>query len=190
MNLDGPHTTLDGFLSTAQALRDKIGEERFIPFLEALPPPTAEMIRRRPRGVKWVPASHFLAVIRIARQDLFAGDLDAVVDVGRRTLVADLGGIYKAFIRLMSPQFIIDRAAQLFESYNRNYGQLRAKATGRGSAEITFTNIPDTCDAYWSYQRGAILACVQMTGVKGGGLTIVEGGGETGQCRMRVEWDA
>jgi hypothetical protein len=184
-----PETKGSGFVSAVGTLRKMVAPDAFERLLAELSEETAALVRRPPLPVAWIASERFQELLRTAAE-LFGGDEAAIEDWGRRALLFDLKGIYKMFIRFLSPQFVIDRSAKLWATYTQNNGRVRAVATGARSAEVTYEDLPVhlVSDAFWAYQRGAMRGAMEATGMKDIVVETLEGGGAAGHARFRISW--
>src|SRR5947208_690103 len=113
-----------GFNSMVSMLRQLCATDRFAKLVEALPPETAELLRRPPLPVTWIPNRHTRAVLNAACKLAFDGNVRSIVDLSRRARMSDLGTLYKFFVRLSSVEFALSRAAKMYGTYTRNNGVL------------------------------------------------------------------
>jgi hypothetical protein len=185
-----PESKGSGFGSAVAALRKMVPADAFERMVATLPPETADLVRHPPLPVAWISTHHFRALITATAQQLFGGDEKKLEEWGRQALLSDLRGIYKMFIRFLSPQFVIERGAKLWDTYSRNMGTARATAAGDAVAEVVYSGLPVdiVSPAYWAYQRGAMKGVMEATGYKTVGIETVEGGGNMGHAKFRVSW--
>ena len=102
------------------------------------------------------------------RAHAFGDDERKFEEWGRLAMLVDLRTIYKMFIRFLSPQFVIERGAKLWETYARNQGSVRAVADGPSAAIVTYEGLPPelVSPLFWAYQRGVLLGVMEATGMK------------------------
>jgi hypothetical protein len=177
-----------GFNSTVAMLREMCPPERFRALEQALPPETVELVRRPPLPLTWIPNRHIRVLQNAAWRVAFRGDLRPMVELSRRARLADLGTIYRLFVRLASAEFALSRAAKLYTTYTRNNGTLEVSSQGKGFAELTFRGLHDPSPAVWAYCEGAIHAVLEMTGLESGQVKIQRGGGGDPDCTFHVRW--
>ena len=185
-----PESKGSGFSSAVSVLRKMTAPEAFEQMVATLPPETAELVRRPPLPVAWISSYHFQTLLTAVVRDLFGGDEKKLEDWGRQSLLADMRGIYKMFIRFLSPQFVIERGAKLWDTYTRNQGTARATAVGTAAADVFYTGLPaDLCSpAFWAYQRGAVKGVMEATGYKTVTVETLDGGGSAGHATLRISW--
>jgi hypothetical protein len=185
-----PESKGSGFTSAIIVLRKMVDADALERVIETLPPDTAELVRRPPLPVAWIPSHHFRLLSQAVTRDLFDGDEKRLEDWGRQAMLVDLRGIYKMFIRFLSAQFVIERGAKLWETYSRNQGTVRARAVGDAAAEVVYDGLPIEIVGpdFWAYQRGVLRGVMEATGYKTITVETVEGAGNTGHACFRVSW--
>jgi hypothetical protein len=177
-----------GFTSAVRALRE-LHPQEFDALVAALPPETAALVRTPPLPMAWIPARHFVALIETAARVVWGGDPDPATEIARRALANDLGTLYRIFIRLASPNFVLERAGKIYATFTRNNGALRVIRSGKGWAEMTFEGIAERSPVTWAYNRGALLGTIDATGLKNGKVVITSGGGDNPDAIMMCTWD-
>ena len=184
-----PVAKVVGFNSVVAVLRDDmLGADRFAAIVGRLPPATANAIRQPPLPVQWIPCERYGDLVSTALVHAFGGDEERLVEMGRRAFLHDLKTVYRVFIKLLAPAFVIERGTKLWLTYNRNNGVLTARRTGDRSAEVTYEKIVAVYPGFWSYQRGCLLAAVQATGFPKATVAVARPGDATGNATFRVDW--
>jgi hypothetical protein len=128
--------------------------------------------------------------MRAVKAHGFFGDERKYEEWGRQAILVDLRTIYKMFIRFLSPQFVIDRGAKLWQTYTRNQGSVRAEADGAAAAQVTYEGLPRelVSPEFWAYQRGVLLGILEATGMKQIAVETLAGGAFDDGARFRVSW--
>jgi uncharacterized protein (TIGR02265 family) len=176
------------FNSAITVIRQIADANAFTAFVSALPDAERRLIERPPLGVTWIPRAQMTAIFVAASRALFGGDDERFYAVGHKQFHADLNGIYRAFIRVASPQFILARAPKLWTLYARNNGELHVQNQGPRSCDLRVVGVGAPCAAYWQYLRGSYAAGIEATGEKNVVVRFAEGGGDSPDCTMRVTW--
>jgi hypothetical protein len=186
----GPETKGSAFISALGALKKMVPPATFEAMLPRLPPDVADLVRKPPLPVAWVPSEIWFGLIYGAYEHLFNRDEQKLFELGRVALLSDLRGVYKVFVKLLSPQFVIDRGTRLWDTYARNSGHLRAEPVGDKACDVFYQNLPKGLirPEYWSYQRGAVAAAIEATGMKGIEVVVLAGGGSSNQAILRCSW--
>jgi uncharacterized protein (TIGR02265 family) len=180
-----------GFNSVVAVLRDGLlGEKAFATVVAHLPHATVEVIRTPPLPVQWIPCERYGDLVAAALVHGFGGDEEQLVEMGRRAFLHDLKTLYRVFIKLLSPAYVIGRASSLWLTYNRNNGLLTARQVGDRRCEVTYENIVAVYPGFWSYQRGCLLAAVQATGYSKATVVVSRPGTRTGNALFTIDWSA
>ncbi len=178
-----------GFNTTVAALRKMVDAAQFQATVAALPADTAHLTQYPPASMAWLPLRHFAALVDAAHAVGFVADLARVSELGRQAIGADLGSVYRVFIKIASPDFVIQRAAKLWSVYNRNNGALTTARKTANSVDLVYTGLHHMSAALWAYQRGAILAVVDATRLSAPSVDFVDGNDrDSGASVLRVSW--
>jgi hypothetical protein len=110
-------------------------------------------------------------------------------EFGRQTMLKNFRGIYRVFIKLASPQFIIDRAGEVWKKHARGSGSMSAERLGDRSSEVTYTDVYNPSPGHWAFLHGGVVAALEASGVKNVRLQVMSGGGTGAHCVIRVSWD-
>jgi hypothetical protein len=184
-----PESKGSGFTSAVTTLKKMLPPETLEQIVSTLTPETAELVRRPPLPVAWIGIGHFPELVRAVRAHGFS-DERKFEEWGRQAMLIDLRTIYKMFIRSLSPQFVIERGAKLWQTYTRNQGNVRATPDGESSALVTYEGLPHqlVSPEFWAYQRGVLLGVMEATGMKQIAVETLGGGATTTGARFRVSW--
>jgi uncharacterized protein (TIGR02265 family) len=177
-----------GLISMLRMLREMVGAEAYDALEAALPPDTRELVRQPPLAMSWLPNRHFDLVVERALVGPFGGDTRKVVELAQRAMIDDLNSVYRVFIRLLSPEFVLRRAAKIYGQYTRNNGVFTVSKSGPGFAELTIDGVELGMPSVWAYNEGAIRAVIAATGLKDAQVVIIEGGGSSNRCVFRGSW--
>jgi hypothetical protein len=179
-----------GFASATAALREVAGEISFARMVATLPPATQALVYKPPLPMTWVEAIRFAELLQAAGRELLGGDERRAQAAARLAMGNDLRGVYKIFIRLLSPTYVISRGAKMWETYARNNGTMRSVPIGERGAEVHYDGIAPELSfpMYWAWQRGVLQAVGEATGIKNVRVETVSGGGHLGQCVLRATW--
>jgi hypothetical protein len=178
-----------GFNSLVAVLRDDfLSAEQLAELLRKLPAETAEAIQTPPLPMAWIPCTRYGDLLSGVLEHSFRGDEERVVELGRRAFLYDLKTLYRVFIKLMSPGFVIDRASRIWQTYNRDNGLLTARKLGDTGCEITYDRIRAVYPGFWAHQRGCLLAAVQATGYPKATAVFSRPDDGQGNAAITVSW--
>lgn len=183
-----PEAKASGFNSTVRSLRAMLPPSAFERVVRSLPAATTELVQRPPLPLEWIPVQRYADLIEAALREGFGGDEERIVDVGRRMIVGDLKTIYRMFIKLLSPQYVIQRSARLWLTYNRNNGFVRVKQTGPQSCEVHYESVRGIYAGHWAYQRGVILGVIEATGYRHVAVKVLKGGRSEHDMVLHTSW--
>jgi hypothetical protein len=185
-----PESKGSGFVSLVGTLKSVLPAETMDRLIAALPPETAERVRKPPLPVVWMPARQFFDVLEATARVAFAGDDEKMMDVGRRAIQGDMKTMYRMFIKLFSPGFVIERGTRLWDTYSRNFGRVHAKPIGDNACDVIYEDLPRDymSPAYWAYQRGCVCGIIEVTGMKNVQAVVRSGGGRDGNAVIRLSW--
>jgi hypothetical protein len=180
-----------GFNSVVAVLRDGLlGAKAFAVVVDQLPAATAAAVKAPPLPVQWIPCERYADLVSITLVHGFGGDEERLVEMGRLAFLHDLKTLYRLFIKLFSPGFVINRGSSLWLTYNKNNGNLVAQQVGDRRCEVRYENIVAVYPGFWSYQRGCLLAAVQATGYPRVTVTVTRAGDKKGNAVFTIDWSA
>jgi hypothetical protein len=192
MGSDGgePQAKATNFNSMAATLRRLLDETTWGHLVEQLTPETARLIDQPRLTMSWVPTRHFVELLETAGRVAFAEDEARIEEMARQSVGGDMRTVYRVFIRILSPHYVMERAARLWSTYTHNNGTMRAVAVGERAAEVHYEGLAATAvsPTYWAFQRGAVRAVAEATGIKDIRVATVSGGGHARDCTLRVSW--
>jgi hypothetical protein len=183
-----PEAKASGFLSSMRAIKSVCSEAQWDKLLKSLSPETAEAVRAPPLPVSWMPARIPNELLRKAYDVAFGRRDEPILEAAKIALRGDMGTIYKVFIRLSSPQFVIERGAKLWDTYNRHNGVASSRRSSETSAEIRYSGIVTSFPAFWVYQRGAIIGILEATGLNSPKAVILSGGNREPDAVIEASW--
>ena len=175
-------------ISVLATLRETLTPAQLDAFLRALPPDTRALVEKPPLASTWILSDHFFAILDTLHEGVYGRDLARTTELARAAMLNDLSTIYRVFIRLSSPGFVLARGAKIYTTYTRNNGELAVPEVGDHFARITLRGNARCTPTVWAYNTGAILATMQATGVKEPKVEIVSGGKDLPECEWRVTW--
>ena len=179
-----------GFNSAVAAMREIIAADAFARVAASLSPATQALLNRPPLPMSWVEAARFAELLQAVARELWGNDERKAQAMARHAMAGDLRGVYKIFIRFLSPTFVISRGAKLWETYSRNNGSMYTLPIGERGAEVHYQGIAPELSfpMYWAWQRGALQAVGEATGIKNVRVETISGGGNQNECVVRATW--
>lgn len=99
-------------------VKSKFGDEGHRDWLKSLSPKAREQFQSMIITTKWYPMKEMLEEPTLKICELFYnGKIEGAMEQGRFSAEYGLKGIYKVFVKLGSPEFIIGRATAIFVTY-------------------------------------------------------------------------
>lgn len=95
--------------------------------------------------------------------------------MGHEMTRRDLQGVYRVFMRIVSPRYVLSVGARLFSSYLRP-GTMSVKEVRSGYAQVEFAGCKGFSHDLWLDVAGGCEASLQAAGAANVRLRIVEGG--------------
>lgn len=88
-------------------------------------------------ATNWYPLNEgIIEPIKITGKFFFDDDAKkAAFELGRHSASTGLSGIYKVFVRIASPQYVLSRSSNIFKTYYKNL-EIKYETTGETSAKI------------------------------------------------------
>jgi uncharacterized protein (TIGR02265 family) len=168
--------------------RDRHGEEGVARLAQHLRSPAAarhlqELLLRG----SWYPFADFIALLE-AGDAAFPDRTSFAARQGAYGAETDLRGVYRAFIRLATPRFLIERAGAMWSQYY-NSGTLRVTEPGAGQVHFELTGFGAPHRLHCDAVLGWCARAAELTGAKGvqGQQISCRGDGES-RCRFRLDW--
>jgi hypothetical protein len=183
-----PHQKAAGFNSFIKTVREAVPPADFERLVGSLAPESAELITRPRFSTSWIPLALTNPVVIAVGEHLLGGSPERIFEIGREQFIADIGGVYKIFIRIASPAYVAERASKIYETYNQNSGKMRVISSTEKSLEVVVEDYPKPSPTVWHYVRGCIAGTLELTGAKQLRVVIAEGGEAHPRCLYRVTW--
>ena len=183
-----PEAKAAGFVTVTTVLREMLGPDKFAHVVTKLPSPTAALVKTPPLPLQWIPCDRYAELVSTALTHGFGGDEEQLIEMGRRAFFHDLKTLYRLFVRLRSPAWVIERGSKLWLTYNRNNGLLHTKQIGDRQCQVTYEKVCAIYPGFWSYQRGCLLAVVKATGYPNATVAFTSGGNTSGDRTLTIDW--
>ncbi len=156
-------------LATEKFIRNKFGEQGYGRFLEALPPGSKDLYSTTVLSPKWYPIDEaFYIPMETAGRLFFQGKSEqAAREMGRFSAQDGLRGIYQAFARLASVDYMLKKTANIFATYYRP-GKMEVAQRGDRLVVIRMTDIvqPQVLleERISGWLEGALAVCGEKDG--------------------------
>jgi len=175
-------------IATMRFLEERFGDATLASVLQALSPAERALIEPAALASSWYPMSLLLRVMRESQAAL-GGHPRIMRDMGRASAEYGLTTVYRIFLKVGSPQFIIGHAARVFGSYF-DRGEMRVRESRAGHATLDLLGFhegsPELCERI----RGWMERTMEMSGARNlrsaHSLCVHRG---DAACRFQVDWD-
>lgn len=161
--------------------------------LALLDPENAERVRAGVMAHHWYPLDLYIQLSRSIDRVLGNGDLKLVWELGRYSAEESLQGIYKVFLSIASPEFIVSSAATIWKQY---YDTASLKVVKEGVADerkhvrMTVLGFQQEDDAIWLSIGGWVERTLQLSGGKKVKVDLVRTGLRAGvNCEFACSWE-
>ncbi len=124
--MSGGHSKGGGVANTIAVMQELMGPARFQQLTDRLPPATQALIKRRVLAVEWIPIADLTPLTEGFFADWCGSDEAKLIEQSRQSCRRDFNTLYRFFLRVLSPAYVLERTAQIFHTY-----------TDAGTLEIT-----------------------------------------------------
>jgi hypothetical protein len=107
--------------------------------------------------------------------------------MGAEMTKRDLGGIYRAFLRIVSPRFVLSAGSRIFSTYFRP-GSMRVVETRSGFVRVVFDGCAGFDRNMWQDVLGGCQATLEAAGANAVRLHIEGGGGDRDTQTTAIAW--
>ena len=130
-------------LTTYNFVRERYGEDGLKTWLSQLEPETRKIFEAGVLVSSWYPLKQMLSVPTGKLCEIFFnGDIRGAWNCGRYSADYGLKGIYKIFIKLGSPGFLVSRASMIFPTYYKPC-KMEVVLNEKDHATVRITEFPE-----------------------------------------------
>jgi hypothetical protein len=183
-----PQTKGINFGSFTRTLARLKGDHVLADTLAALPPDLGGRLRVGTLLTgNWYPLSWYLDLHRAARRVTGAGP-EFARTVGYENTLDDLKGVYRIFIKMLSPQFVISKSTFLFNTYY-DTGKMTVTDAVAGSALAHWSGCTGFDHNLWQDILGGSQAGLVLSGARDIQLETLSGGKDGDDfLEVRARW--
>lgn len=154
-------------------------------FLAKLPDRLRDLYRQIV-ATSWSEVADQMAIYQAAAEILFPGETNRMVRLGMLLAERSFTGIYKVFLRIPTIEFILGRAARIWNSYYDKGDATVVKVSAK-CAELIVQNFPDLPRPMREVANGHYEVLLKMTGARNVRISLNEDDPST--WRWRISWD-
>jgi hypothetical protein len=178
--------SFNNYMETTRAL---FAPEVVEAILAALPAKTRAELARKPLSTEWLAMEVVDGFNRALVQHGYNGDARRCVEFSRALVGRDLSGVYRVFIKMFSPEFVIARAGLLWNSYFKGNGFCTSVARkGEKASDVRVQDAVYMPEWLLHAMTGASLASLEATRAVNPRVTLVDHGPTHGH--WLVQWGA
>jgi hypothetical protein len=134
----------------------------------------------------WYPLSWYRDLHAVARR-VTGSTAGLAWQIGRESTRRDLAGVYRAFLRVLSPGFVLSISTRLFGQYYRP-GVMRLEESRPGFGRVTFARCYGFSMDVWSDVFGGCEVTMEIAGAKGLRVRPESGGRDGDTEATLVAW--
>ncbi|MCP4674072.1 MAG: hypothetical protein GY854_00830 [Deltaproteobacteria bacterium] len=117
--------------SIPEFVRQRFGEDAFNEWLGSLPAASAELMMGNIMASSWYPVEDaFVVPTAEIVEKFFGGNIEGAWELGRFNADLALKGVYKIFVRIGSPKWVLSRSSSLMTAF---YRPARCETVGFGN---------------------------------------------------------
>jgi hypothetical protein len=152
-------------VSTIRFLAERFGDAAVGRILARLSAEDRTVLDQELLVSAWYPLPTMLRLMRAAVDELGAQEPDLIKKMGRKSADYGISTVYRVFIRLGSPQFVVTRAARVFASYY-DRGTMAAVESREGHAAVELSDFPDGTSEFCERIIGWMERTIELSGAK------------------------
>ena len=183
-----PEYSAAAFNSVVRSIRELASADSLRETLAALPADTRELVDHPPLAIAWISYRHSFALVRAAHDHAFERDDARTMQVAQRSVIRDMATIHRMFIRLATVEYVVGRAAKLWDSYWRNNGSVTLERVDARRLVVRYQGVQHATRLFWIMQCGVMRGLAEATGMKDAAVTIEEGHVHPSRCAILISW--
>lgn len=106
-------------LDTLAAVRERSGEQELAKIIKSLSNESRKVFESSILFSEWYPLDAFTEFLEVNIRETANGDREVLAKRSEKVVESQLRGVYKIFVRLGSPKFVISRISAVHETYFR-----------------------------------------------------------------------
>jgi hypothetical protein len=139
-------------------------------------------------ALSWKPEKLFIDLITTADKILGKGDYQLCHDIGRYIAQQSVSTIYKIFIRINTPTFVIKRAPTFWRQLH-NHGSLEVTQSSRDHATILLHDEVSHSKAFCRGLIGFFERILELCGAKNISITVRCQPNKNNYCEFNGRWE-
>ncbi len=173
--------------SLSDFIIEEHGTEGFQRWLTSLPPASQKIFSQRILVNSWYPFEDAVPRPMAAMAQIFyEGRTDGNWKEGRYTAEKDLHGIYRFFVRVANPQFLMRNTAGIWKSYFAD-SEARLAEGDKSRAVLLLSGIEPACRYFDHHVGGWVERALEICGCRNIKFDITNP--ERGTTRFEINWE-
>jgi hypothetical protein len=162
------------------------GEATWAKTLEGVPSDVREAFERgKIVASSWYPLSWYRDLHRAARRA--ANETGLAWQIGRESTKRDLSGVYRVFLRVLSPRFVLSTSTRLFGTYYRP-GTMHLVEDRAGFGRVTFAKCYGFDGDIWQDVFGGCEVTMELAGARSLRIRSEAGGRDGDTDATLIAW--
>lgn len=158
-----------------ELLRERFGEAGYADVLGALQPATQSILRDMIIATEWYPNALIVDLYETIVRIHYDGNAEGIRELGKLSAQRDLRGVFKIFVVVVSPQYLVSKTASVWSRYF-DHGKVEIRDQRKGFCRGRFTNVLSRSAVFWQEILGSCIGAIEAAGGKNAVPTIVSGG--------------
>ncbi|MBN1959969.1 MAG: hypothetical protein JW841_03415 [Deltaproteobacteria bacterium] len=130
----------------------------------------------------WFPTSDYFKLLDITVELFSNGQAKQLcINLGKYALEKDLKGIYRAFVRILSPQAVLSKGGRIWRQYHSE-GEWLANEIKQNSCKITLLRNKNSNLHEWYVALGGTVATIGIAGGKNVQYKVIKGDMPESSC--------
>ena len=151
--------------SSLRFVRERFGESALARVLEGLSEEDNRVLKAGVLAASWYPMGLFLRFMQEAERQFGVQEPDLVRRMGRASADYSVTTIYRIFLKMGTPEFILGHAAPVFGSYY-DTGSMRVAERRSGHAVAELTGFAESAPQFCRRILGWMERTLELTGAK------------------------
>lgn len=161
-------------ISTKDFIKKNFGDDGYEKWLTELSENTAKIYSGSILLSKWYPLKEgLIEPSRVMCNMFFKSDVKGAWQAGRHSADYSLKGIYRLFVKMGSPQFIVKKASLILPLFYKP-SKMSAEMLSDKSCSVRIHEFPDICDIIENRVGGWIEMALELSGSKSNSVKITK----------------
>lgn len=172
-----------------EILHERFGAPGYESVLEAVQDETRGVLGDMIIATEWYPNRMIVDLYETIVRVHYAGKPEGIRELGKISSQRDLRGVFKIFVVVVSPQYLVSKTASVWSRYF-DHGKVEITDQRRGFCRGKFTGVQSRSEAFWQEILGSCIGAIEAAGGKNAVPAIVAGGTASDtSMEAEMRWD-